>query len=102
MTPTRTSQKPVAVTRDEPNDGPLSTGLRELGLSVLSWPVLRISPPADLAPLEQALAHASDFDWLTFASQHAVAAVTARLRSIPPRVRVAAVGKRTAETLNDK
>jgi uroporphyrinogen-III synthase len=98
----RAALKPVVVTRDEPHDGPLSKGLRALGLQVLAWPVLRISPPANAAPLEHALAHASDFDWLTFASQHAVSAVTARLRSIPPHVRVAAVGKRTAESLNDQ
>lgn len=101
MTPAR-AFKPVVVTRDEPDDGPLASGLRNLGLRVLTWPVLRISPPASVEPLERALATASDFDWITFASQHAVAAVTARLRSAPPRARIAAVGKRTAETLQDK
>jgi uroporphyrinogen III methyltransferase/synthase len=114
------TSKPVVVTRDEPANGPLSTGLRELGLRVLAWPVIKISPPADVTALERALANASDFDWITFASQHAVAAVTSRLRAglqgaqaagrgqtplnvqLGTRTRIAAVGKRTAEALEEQ
>ena len=77
--------KSVVVTRDEPANGPLSTNLRELGLRVLAWPVIKISPPADAAPFEHALARAAEFDWIAFASQHAVAAVTARLSAVPHR-----------------
>jgi uroporphyrinogen III methyltransferase/synthase len=122
-------KRSVVVTRDEPANGPLSTNLRELGLQVLAWPVIKVSPPADAAPFEQALAHAAEFDWIAFASQHAVAAVTARLNAVPRRERngepvadasrvqrqpsaaaaphsprsprIAAVGKRTAEVLQD-
>jgi uroporphyrinogen-III synthase len=93
----------VVVTRDEPVNGPLSTNLRELGLQVLAWPVIKISPPADAAPLAQALARAAEFDWITFASQHAVAAVAAA--AVVPHSsrapRIAAVGKRTAEALQE-
>jgi len=96
------SQKSVVVTRDEPDDGPLSRGLRELGLRVLAWPVIKISPPENALALEEALVNARQFDWVTFASQHAVAAVTARLPSPPPGIRVAAVGRRTAEALQDQ
>jgi uroporphyrinogen-III synthase len=108
--------KSVVVTRDEPPNGPLSTGLRELGLRVLAWPVIKISPPADVAALGRALASAGDYDWITFASQHAVAAVTSRLRplafgaaqaGVPSNVLrrqtcIAAVGKRTAEALEEQ
>jgi len=89
----------VVVTRDEPSDGPLSSQLRELGLAVLSWPVMRVGAPQDGAPLEDALARAAHFDWIVFASRHAVAAVTTRLRTTPVGVRVAAVGAATAEAL---
>jgi uroporphyrinogen-III synthase len=89
----------VVVTRDEPEDGPLSTLLRAAGLTVLSWPVVRVQAPADPAPLEQALCELARFDWIVFASQHAVHAVSARVAAPPPGLRIAAVGARTAETL---
>jgi len=94
--------KPVVVTRDEPDDGPLTTDLRRLGLQVLQWRVLRIGPPRDEAPFAEALANIADFDWVVFASQHAVAAVTQRVSVPPPQLRVAAVGERTAQALRDK
>jgi uroporphyrinogen-III synthase len=92
----------VVVTRDEPADGPLSSALRGLGLAVLAWPVLRILPPEDVKPLAQALERAAQFDWMVFASQHAVQAVTERLPAPPPGVRLAAVGERTAEALRER
>ena len=87
----------VVVTRDEPADGPLASELRRLGLTVLSWPVLRITPPAEPAPLAHALTSLADYDWIVFASRHAVAAVVAATAA--PRARVAAVGERTAQAL---
>jgi len=92
----------VVVTRDEPADGPLSSALRSLGLAVLAWPVLRVLPPEDVTPLTDALARATEFDWMVFASQHAVQAVTERLPASPPGVRIAAVGERTAEALRER
>jgi len=91
---------PVVVTRDEPPDGPLSSCLRELGLDVLSWPVVSVAPASDPGPLESALSQLAQFAWLVFASRHAVAAVTARLPSQPEGLRVAAVGASTAAALH--
>jgi uroporphyrinogen-III synthase len=95
----RFSEWPVVVTRDEPADGPLSRELRALGLSVLGWPVLSIGPAADPAPLAQALRRLNQFDWLVFASQHAVAAVVRHVPVPPAYLSVAAVGVRTAQAL---
>ncbi len=92
----------VVVTRDEPEDGPLSTRLRAFGLQVLSWPVVQVGPPADPARLDAALSEAATLDWIVFASRHAVRAVTARLPSPPEGVRIAAVGVRTAEALHER
>jgi uroporphyrinogen-III synthase len=92
---------PVVVTRDEPADGPLSRELRALGLTVLGWPVLSIGPAVDARPLEQALRRLNQFDWLVFASQHAVAAVVGRVPVPPAYLNIAAVGTRTAQALND-
>ncbi|HEX5459637.1 MAG TPA: uroporphyrinogen-III synthase [Steroidobacteraceae bacterium] len=90
--------KPVVVTRAEERDGPLSTELKSLGLSVLVWAAVRVLP-ADTAGLDEALSRATSFDWIVFTSRHAVAAVTARLSARPAGLRVAAVGRATAAVL---
>lgn len=90
---------PVVVTRDEPADGPLSRELRALGLSVLGWSVLSIGPAGDAQALERALHRLNQFEWLVFASQHAVAEVVRRVPVPPAFVNIAAVGVRTAQAL---
>jgi uroporphyrinogen III methyltransferase / synthase len=90
---------PVVVTRDESADGPLSTELRALGLDVLGWPVLNIGPARDASALEQALRRLPEFEWLVFASQHAVAEVVRRVPVPPAYLNIAAVGARTAQAL---
>ena len=92
---------PVVVTRDESADGPLSRELRALGISVLGWPVLSIGPAADVGALEQALRRLNQFEWLVFASQHAVAEVVRRVPVPPAYLNIAAVGARTAQALTD-
>jgi uroporphyrinogen III methyltransferase / synthase len=90
--------RPVVVTRAEGSDGPLSRELRELGLKVLSWPAVTVAA-ADLTPLTQALSKVQSFGWIVFASRHAVAVVLERLPKPPQRVRIAAVGRATAQVL---
>ena len=90
--------KPVVVTRDEAADGPLCTELRNLGLSVLLWPAVSTVIP-DTGPLFEELNRIGEFDWIVFASRHAVAAVTAQVPSQPTGLRVAAVGQATAQVL---
>ncbi len=92
----------VVVTRDEPRDGPLSVRLRELGLEVLWWPVVRVAPPANPAPLDAALSEIAKLDWVVFTSRHAVEQVTARLPGRPERLRIAAVGASTARALRER
>ena len=72
--------QPVVVTRAEAQDGPLSRELRELGLQVLRWPVVRAGVP-DLAALRRALETVESFGWIVFASRQAVAAVVDALRA---------------------
>jgi uroporphyrinogen-III synthase len=92
---------PVVVTRDEPADGPLSRELRALGIPVLGWPVLSIGPVDDAGALEQALRRLNQFEWLVFASQHAVAEVVRRVPVAPAYLNIAAVGARTAQALTE-
>jgi uroporphyrinogen III methyltransferase / synthase len=91
----------VVVTRSEARDGPLSSELRNLGLPVLLWPAVTVEM-AETGPLEAALADITSFQWIVFASRHAVAAVT-DLRATPPAgVRIAAVGQATAQVLRQR
>lgn len=90
--------KPVVVTRAEERDGPLSTELKSLGLSVLVWAAVRVLP-AETSQLDAALSRAAALDWIVFTSRHAVAAVTARMPTPPTGVRTAAVGRATASVL---
>lgn len=90
--------RPVVVTRPESVDGPLTRELQGLGLSVLLWPAVNVSA-SDPAPLAAALANIGSFGWIVFASRHAVAAVLERQPAAPAGVRVAAVGKATAQVL---
>jgi uroporphyrinogen-III synthase len=93
--------KPVVVTRAEGNDGPLCRELRELGLTVLTWPAVRVTP-ANPDALAAALASVQSFGWIVFASRHAVAAVLEKLPHPPPGVRIAAVGQATAQVLRQR
>lgn len=91
----------VVVTRSEVADGPLSSELRSLGLPVLLWPAVAVEI-AEKGPLEDALRRAASFDWIVFASRHAVAAVTQILPKPPGGVRIAAVGQATAQVLRQR
>ena len=93
--------RPVVVTRAEGSDGPLSRELRDLGLTVLSWPAVSVAR-TDPGALDAALAKVESFGWIVFASRHAVAAVLERLPAAPAGVRIAAVGQATAQVLRQR
>src|ERR1700676_2345035 len=95
------SGPPVVVTRAEARDGPLSSQLRRLGMNVLLWPAVRVAPPAAGA-LEAALARIGEFNWIVFASRHAVAAVLKSMPRRPQSLRVAAIGRATAQVLSHR
>jgi uroporphyrinogen-III synthase len=91
----------VAVTRDEPDDGPLHAALRAAGLDPHPCPVL-VEHPAPVEALSAAAAALDDVEWLVCASARAVRA----LRAVRPgpwtaRLRTAAVGLATARALTD-
>jgi uroporphyrinogen-III synthase len=93
--------KRVVVTRSETGDGPLSSELRNLGLPVLLWPAVSVAM-ADLGPLEAALARVDSYQWVVFASRHAVAAVTQLKAAQPGNLKVAAVCHATAQVLRQR
>ena len=93
--------KRVVVTRSEASDGPLSSELRNLGLPVLLWPAVTVEM-TEKGPLEAALANITSFQWIVFASRHAVAAVTELMAAPPAGVKIAAVGQATAQVLRQR
>jgi len=95
------AMRPVVVTRAEGSEGPLSRELRGLGLTVLSWPAVSVVR-ADTGALEAALSDLHAFRWIVFASRHAVAAVLERMPAPPADVRIAAVGRATAQVLRQR
>ena len=99
--PTDREPKHVVVTRSEARDGPLSSELRNLGLPVLLWPAVTVEM-TETGPLEEALANITSFQWIVFASRHAVAAVTDLMATPSAGVRIAAVGQATAQVLRQR
>jgi uroporphyrinogen III methyltransferase/synthase len=67
--------------------------------------MVRILPPEDMAPLDEACARAASFDWIVFASANAVDAFMDRLLRVARDLRIlagvnlAVVGPATAERL---
>lgn len=97
----RLAERAVVVTRAEASDGPLSRELKNLGLRVLLWPTVSIGT-TDPAPLREALQAIRTFHWIVFASRNAVAAVLEQLPTPPAGLKVAAVGKATAQVLRQR
>ncbi|MBN1394610.1 MAG: uroporphyrinogen-III synthase [Pirellulales bacterium] len=83
---------------------PLARRLRELGAEVVQQPAIRISPPADWRPVDEAIARLDRYDWLVFSSANGVRYFFDRCeaseRRLPtPFPRVAVIGPGTAEEL---
>ena len=102
------SGRRVAITRAEHQLGAARALFKAAGAEVLDLPALVVTPPDSWAPLDDALADLADFHWLVFSSSNGVEAVDRRLRRRgsslahrPPGVRLAAVGRRTAQLLEE-
>lgn len=62
----------VLVTRAAEQAHTLSAGLRALGAEVLEFPTIKITGPADCAPLDGAISRIKEFAWLVFTSVNGV------------------------------
>lgn len=114
-------RKRVLITRAPGQSGRLRDALLAVGAVPVSAPAIQILDPVEWTELDRALAELDSFDWLLFTSQSTVERVCNRLQrlvgseaasdmapgaadapqglSIPPRLRVAAVGEATAAAL---
>jgi uroporphyrinogen-III synthase len=81
--------------------------LERQGAEVMLVPTIEIVPPDSYEPLDEALKHASDFDWLVVTSANAVRVIGERLTELRltsvalTHLRCAAVGHATAEALRE-
>lgn len=98
----------IAVTRAEQQLGAARQLFEQAGAQVVDLPALVVGPPEDWRPLDEALADLAQFHWLIFSSANGVEALQVRLRrrggdlSHPPKgLKIAAVGRRTAERLDE-
>jgi uroporphyrinogen-III synthase len=68
----------IVVTRAKHQAGSLARMLRERGAEVEEIPTIEIRPPADFAPLDNALRQLSSYDWLVLTSVNGVEALFSR------------------------
>ncbi len=72
----------IVITRAVHQSGELKALLEAAGFRTLLYPAIAIQLPADTGPLDAALRHARDYDWLLFTSANAVEAVARRLDAL--------------------
>lgn len=92
----------VLVTRPEHQSAFLAEGIRAMGGNPILLPVLEITDIADLKPLNHIINCLDTFDWAIFVSPNAVnkaMPLITRQRVLPPHLKIAAVGKGSADTL---
>jgi uroporphyrinogen III methyltransferase / synthase len=97
--------KRVLVTRPRDQAAELVEGLEAMGAEAIEAPMIRIAPPDDYGPLDDACKRAGTFDWIIFSSANAVDSFIQRLLATPQdlralrTVKLCAVGPATAERL---
>jgi uroporphyrinogen III methyltransferase / synthase len=95
--------KRIVVTRPREQAGELVEALEQLGATVVEAPTVRIVPPEDYAPLDEACATVSQYDWVVFTSVNGVDYFFQRLQAGPTDTRalsgvqLCAIGPGTAD-----
>jgi len=86
----------------------LSSGLRELGAEVVEIPFIEIRKPRSYKPLDSALKHLQDYDWLILTSVNGVEALWDRLHNLRltkrqlKHLKVAAIGPATKKAIEKR
>jgi len=95
----------IGITRPAAQAGPVIERVLRLGAEPVLLPTIEILPPADWAPVDDALRRLADFNWLVFTSVNGVDAFLSRLFEIGgdarrlAHVKIAAIGPATGESL---
>jgi uroporphyrinogen III methyltransferase/synthase len=98
----------VLVTRPAHQAAGMEEALAELGARVLLQPAIAIGPPRDWTPVDEAIEHIGDCDWIVFSSANGVERFLGRLvergrdlRALG-RAKLAAIGPATAQALQER
>ena len=97
--------KTVVVTRTREQASDLIAQVQALGAETLEFPTIRIVPPSDWTPLDQAVDHLSEYHWIFFTSPNGVRFFFQRLEQlgqdlrILKGIRLAVIGPATAKEL---
>jgi uroporphyrinogen III methyltransferase/synthase len=94
----------IVVTRSTEQSGEFLEMLEDLGAEAIPAPTVRILPPEDSRPLENACAEAGTYDWIVFTSANAVDYFMKRLVAVSDvrelkGVRICTIGPTTASRL---
>ncbi|MFO0964459.1 MAG: uroporphyrinogen-III C-methyltransferase [Gemmataceae bacterium] len=95
----------ILVTRPRDQASDLMDRLAALGAAPLLLPAVEVRPPSDWGPIDRVIARIGDYDWLVFTSVNGVSFFLDRLLALGKdlralgRIRIAAIGPRTAERL---
>jgi uroporphyrinogen III methyltransferase / synthase len=95
----------IVVTRAREQASAFKTMLAELGAHCIEFPTIAIEPPPSWEPLDTAIVNLQTYDWVIFTSVNGVKSFMERLRLAGRDVRtlhglrLAAIGPKTAETL---
>jgi uroporphyrinogen-III synthase len=98
----------IVVGRARHQASALSTGLRDLGATVLEIPFIEIRKPRSHKPLDSALKNLGDYDWLILTSANGVDAVWGRLHKLGltnrqlSHLKVAAIGPATKQSIEER
>lgn len=97
--------KTVVNTRPAGQGGAMTQRLEDLGARVIEHPVIEITRPDDLAPLDGAIDRLAEYAWVVFSSRNGVDALLERMHERGRDARsfgaakLAAIGPATAESL---
>ena len=97
----------VLVGRARHQASALSAGLRNLGAEVIEIPFIEIRKPRSYKPLDSALKHLDEYDWLVLTSVNGVDAVWERAKKLKlgkmqfKHLQIAAIGPATSKAINE-
>lgn len=95
----------IVITRSRAQAQAFCALLEAEGAEVVAFPTIRVVPPADYGPVDQAILRLGEYSWVVFTSQNGVAAFVGRLHALGHDrralrgIRVAAIGPGTEAAL---
>lgn len=102
------SGKRILITRAKNQAGELSALIEEKGGEAIEFPVIKIIPPKDSRPYQEALEQLDTFDWVIFTSVNGVNSFFSKLKEYQIDIRrmvkaaIAAIGPKTAQAIQDR